>query len=40
MASTKTIRLVVDNRDDELLTLRALETNRIGNPVVSSLRGS
>lgn len=31
---TKTILLVEDNPDDEILTLRALKKNRIGNEVV------
>jgi two-component system response regulator len=39
MASPKTILLVEDNRDDELLTLRALHKNRIANPVVVARDG-
>lgn len=37
--SDKTILLVEDNLDDELLTLEALEANRIGNKVVVARNG-
>lgn len=36
---TKTILLVEDNPDDEVLTLRALKKNRIGNEVVVARDG-
>lgn len=37
--SDKTILLVEDNPDDELLTLDALEVNRVGNKVVVARNG-
>lgn len=37
--NTKTILLVEDNPDDELLTIEALEANNIGNPVVVAHNG-
>lgn len=36
----KVILLVEDNPDDETLTLHALETNKIGNPVIVARNGA
>lgn len=38
--NTKIILLVEDNGDDELLTIRALAENRIGNPIVVARNGA
>ena len=38
--SDKTILLVEDNPDDELLTLDALEANRVGNKVIVARNGT